>query len=685
MNDGGTIPPTHTTPHSSRNSVDNSGSQAGPNLLHAPRESIFGLVGPLMLAKGWSVWPQERDGRRMPSRVDGRVLEWGAFRDRHPSADEMGAFVRDAREANVAVALGPASGNAFCLDIDCMDAAVSARVQEIAFEILGRTPLVRIGRAPKAALIYRYPGDHPPRSRALRFEDRPDCALEILGPGKALTLHGLHHATGRWFAWPDTDPINDGPEAAPEVHPDRLRDFLAEVGREFPFEAKRSAATTAPRPGTARLAVSDEGIAMPSRVAGERLTDGREAFLRDLAWEAVRLNGHTLLRAHGAGGLDEAVERIVGAVIMRFEEECEMSGKWTDGLPQAAQARVGSAVLKLVSGEMNPAPEQTAASSPTGRLARKEFDTARFRELPPPRQYALPGLPVGKVGLLVSAGGTGKSTLALGLAASIVTGRNPWNLLPDDPPRGKVIYVSVEDDAERIWQQMRDLDASAGGAVLSMPDFEHMFRLFALDDEGFSIGSWRPGVGIAPSDDMLELAAVIREARPALVILDTLNRALGGLPENDNNAMAGAVGTLERAVKPGGGACLVLHHTSKGAALGGLGDLQQAARGAGAIVDNARWVSNLTGMTADEAGDLGVSEEDRWAWVRWTNSKANGVRPFEAKWLHRGDGGVLSARHPPRSPSTPAHRGAAPARATCAGMQDEFGPPGRRRRDRDNG
>lgn len=190
--------------------VGNSSDRERVNLLYT---SIFSDAAPLMVGRGWSVWPQERHGRRMPSRVDGQVVRWGEYADRLPTEAEVRLFCREAGNANVALALGFASGRTFAIDIDCMDEQVSARVQAIAFSVLGQTPFVRIGRAPKAALIYRW-SDRSPRSRSVKFRDHEECALEILGHGKPLTMHGLHHVTGRYFMWPEANPMTSGPEAA---------------------------------------------------------------------------------------------------------------------------------------------------------------------------------------------------------------------------------------------------------------------------------------------------------------------------------------------------------------------------------------------------------------------------------------------------------------------------------------
>jgi RecA-family ATPase len=124
---------------------------------------------------------------------------------------------------------------------------------------------------------------------------------------------------------------------------------------------------------------------------------------------------------------------------------------------------------------------------------------------------------------------------------------------------------------------------------------------------------------------------------------------LGGIPENDNGAIGRIVSELEAMVAPVRAACLVLHHVSKGAARDGQGDEQQAARGAGAITDNARWQTNLVGMTREEAEKRGISDEDRSRWVRWTNPKSNYAPRQPERWLKRERGGVLVGAEPPKA------------------------------------
>ena len=84
-----------------------------------------------------------------------------------------------------------------------------------------------------------------------------------------------------------------------------------------------------------------------------------------------------------------------------------------------------------------------------------------------------------------------------------------------------------------------------------------------------------------------------------------------------------------------------LHHASKGATMMGAGDQQQASRGSSVLVDNIRWQSYLSGMTAAEAEEWGVDDSQRPYFVRYGVSKANYGAPFKDRWFRRHDGGVL--------------------------------------------
>lgn len=91
----------------------------------------------------------------------------------------------------------------------------------------------------------------------------------------------------------------------------------------------------------------------------------------------------------------------------------------------------------------------------------KEARLDRFLNCdPPPRRWLLVDcLPLGKVGLLVAPGGTGKSQLALQLAIAVATGGSlaDWWQVGE---KGRVLALFAEEDEEelhrRVWTKLRD-------------------------------------------------------------------------------------------------------------------------------------------------------------------------------------------------------------------------------------
>src|SRR3546814_19557160 len=82
-----------------------------------------------------------------------------------PSRETVALWSRHCATLNVAMVLGPGSGDTFALDIDVLDEALALRALELADDILGYTPFRRVGRAPKLALLFRKIGRPSCRER----------------------------------------------------------------------------------------------------------------------------------------------------------------------------------------------------------------------------------------------------------------------------------------------------------------------------------------------------------------------------------------------------------------------------------------------------------------------------------------------------------------------------------------
>lgn len=325
----------------------------GTELLGGLSESVFAASGPAMAALGWSVFPQETSGeRRMPGKLHGRVIRWSEEQDlanTPPTPDFLRDCALQCASHNVANVFGPASGNTFALDIDVMDAAMSDAIVGIAEDILGSTPFMRVGRAPKIALIYRHaPGDVV-RSVSRRFANADgtpgEHGLEILGAGKLITMHGRHHKTGRYFTWTGSaNPLLDGPELAPMVTAGEVDRFLAAVDARFPY----AKAPTVPFAGFTMPALA-------TRKPGEAAaTDGREKLLSDLVWARTRAAGEAILASEGSD-LEGVLFELCAAIAAEFASMAQCDGRWAPaGLAREVGGRVQRLASRIRAGEVKP-------------------------------------------------------------------------------------------------------------------------------------------------------------------------------------------------------------------------------------------------------------------------------------------------------------------------------------------
>lgn len=268
---------------------------------------------------------------------------------------------------------------------------------------------------------------------------------------------------------------------------------------------------------------------------------------------------------------------------------------------------------------------------------------------PSPRQWIIPDfLPLGVVGLMIAAGGTGKSFLMLQLAVSVTTGL-PW-LDMEISMKGPVLMFSAEDDrpevhrrlTEVLAQYKRDKCGFFNDEVWAENDRHLRERLFVFDrvgcDNRLTTVRDRNLEWTEYADRVVEVARQVT-VKPTLIILDPLARFDGGDP-NSNADATRLIECAEKIRKAVGATVLFVHHIAKGS----MRDTeagQEAARGASAFVDGSRWVGMIRTLTTKEAVQHEVPEEDRGMHVHLTTVKANYSRPWGGMWLKRQPGGVL--------------------------------------------
>lgn len=253
-----------------------------------------------------------------------------------------------------------------------------------------------------------------------------------------------------------------------------------------------------------------------------------------------------------------------------------------------------------------------------------------FQSEPPQLDFIWPGFLCGTVGALVAPGATGKSFWAIQAAMGVAS------QLADDAllglgtvKRGGALYIAAEDPAAIIESRLHHM-----GAHLSQEAREEVaaiMRIEVLTGARFDIFN--------DKDAHLErLKDACHGAR--IVVIDTLSR-IHHADENSNGAMSDLMQRLEYVAKESGAGVLFLHHTSKAASFGNMGDHQHASRGAGVLTDNARYAAALVRMDDKEAEAYGVDEARRGYFVRFATTKNNYGTPLPDQWLQKHEGGVL--------------------------------------------
>jgi hypothetical protein len=254
---------------------------------------------------------------------------------------------------------------------------------------------------------------------------------------------------------------------------------------------------------------------------------------------------------------------------------------------------------------------------------------------PEKRFHARPHIPSGCVGVLSGTGAVGKSFLSLQLCVALACGRSFGPFEIGQPARA--LILNVEDDPGDLhWRLGPIVDAFflsfeeqqlLKQNLCILPARGKLAPLMQLDERR----------NPQASASFTWLQEQVARYQPDLLVLDTKSR-LFGLDENSNDHAAQWLSALERLVAnhPTLSIMVVSHNSKSSVATGDTG--QHAARGASALVDNARFVLSLTGVREDEARQYGGKAGD---FVRLVHAKPSYSRPAEPAIFRRGPKGVL--------------------------------------------
>jgi RecA-family ATPase len=183
------------------------------------------------------------------------------------------------------------------------------------------------------------------------------------------------------------------------------------------------------------------------------------------------------------------------------------------------------------------------------------INPAEWEGLPvPPREWIVPDyIPDKTVSLLGGDGATGKSLLALQLAAARALSREWVGLLPEP---GRTLVLSAEDDADEMQRRLDDIRKFYGARMANLSDI----RLVDLVGEDSILGTLMKGQ-IAPTAMYHTLDSYMTEFKPGLTILDVLADMFAG-DENNRAQVRQFVGLLKKLARKHDCAFLLLAHPS---------------------------------------------------------------------------------------------------------------------------
>lgn len=273
--------------------------------------------------------------------------------------------------------------------------------------------------------------------------------------------------------------------------------------------------------------------------------------------------------------------------------------------------------------------EDDAFSRPALTLAGAEATTV------PAPDFLVTPLQRGDVGIISGADGSGKSFVALALAASVSHGVSVGGIFAAPPARRRALYLAGEDrdsDHQRRMQTLarrmrQDGVRSLDGVLDVRPLHGQRMPLLEKTRDGYAKTGW-----------------AMRFAREAagydLIIIDPL-RMFHDLDESDGPGMDMLVRMLVEIAIKNQQAIVVIHHIGQGAILDSRDD-HHAGRGATDFPAGCRAAWTLRGMSQKEATTAGIDEDQRRDWRVLVNGKASHGRESGRTWLQRQADGLLT-------------------------------------------
>ena len=243
------------------------------------------------------------------------------------------------------------------------------------------------------------------------------------------------------------------------------------------------------------------------------------------------------------------------------------------------------------------------------------------------------------VGLVVGAGGTGKSTLLAYQAIHVALGRDLWGLKVVTP--GKVLFVSREDQRERFAARLEAIENGLGLSDSEREIVDESVLFWDLTNEpGAKLIRLKQNA-VFDLDPMVDkICERYRDDPPVLIIFDpTTKFGVSEQSVNDNeNALIDAARRMVEELKCG---VLYVHHISKVNAGVGKADPKAlvgdalASRGGSALADGSRSVHVIAGVQDVGKGPPGLPVAAGRSLILLGRPKLSYAPPQPYIWIRR--------------------------------------------------
>ena len=232
-------------------------------------------------------WPVPVAGPELPCSSAGKRPLLADWRNVCANADESEIRRWEATlpsSTNTGLLCGEMVG----VDQDITIHELAEAVDAIAEEILGPTPLHRIGRSPKRLRCYRAEAPLAKmETPELILDDGAVAQIEIMGVGQQVIAYGIHPDTRQPYAWPDGTPLEVSLPALPVVSEAKLRAFLVAVEgalRAAGGRTRKERETVAAPPDPIETAIPKASKQNSEEKSGFFLEVNRRALANIPAW-----------------------------------------------------------------------------------------------------------------------------------------------------------------------------------------------------------------------------------------------------------------------------------------------------------------------------------------------------------------------------------------------------------------